>query len=357
MKIRSIATRCRALSLLLFFLLSCGARDKASPQDDTVAERMDQPGSRTELAPEEQVSVFVRRIHQDRRGEFWFGTNGDGVGRLRGDSLVYYSIADGLGGTAVRAFAEERAGDLWIGTSGGVTRFDGTSFVTYTEEDGLVSNDVWSMVVDRAGIIWVGTWGGVCRFDPSDMCFESFPLPPAPSLDPLRGVTSLEIVHDIEPDRAGNMWFSVGNGGVHVFDGNALASYNEQDGLCGNTVNDILEDEQGNMWFATHYQGVCRFDGRSFTNVMEEAGLNGVEVWSLYEDAAGNIWFPVEGFGVYRHDGSNYTNFSIGEGLASTAIQCVFEDRAGRLWFGGWMGLFRFDGGNFVQVGKAGPWR
>jgi ligand-binding sensor domain-containing protein len=353
-------------SLLCFF--SCDSQEKTEVQEGSasmpVASAMEPGNPSDEATPlqqepdlDEQISPFVRRIFQDRSGNLWFGTNGDGVCRYDGKSLDYYTIESGFGGRAVRAIVEDREGSLWFGTSGGVTRYEGEAFTNFTQEDGLSSDDVWCLCIDRAGNLWVGTWRGACRFDATSGRFTPFPMPPAPDLDPLRGVTSLNIVNSIMEDRAGNLWFSVGAGGVRRYDGSSLTSISEKDGLCNDSVNCILEDKDGDLWFATHHNGVCRYDGESFTNVMEAEGLSGTEVWDLYEDKAGNIWFPSEGFGVYRYDGQSFTNFSQKDGLASHAIQCAFEDREGRLWFGGWLGLYRYDGKSFVNVTKEGPWQ
>ena len=50
----------------------------------------------------EQISEYVREVFQDRDGNFWFGTNGDGVCRYDGKSLTYLSVEEGFGGRAVR---------------------------------------------------------------------------------------------------------------------------------------------------------------------------------------------------------------------------------------------------------------
>lgn len=307
---------------------------------------------------EARISEFVRRIHQDRQGHLWIGTNGDGIARYDGSTLTYFTEDDGLAGPAVRAIVEDEAGTLWIGTSGGVSRYTGGVFTNYREAEGLPARDVWSMCIDSSGDLWVGTHGGASRLNTAAQRFEAFALPPAPGLDPMRGVSSLEIVHAITEDRSGNLWFAVGTDGVHRYDGNSLTHFTTADGLAGNSVNAILQDRRGDMWFATHNHGVCRFDGTSFVDVMAEAGeqLERAETWSLYQDRAGNIWFPVENAGVYRHDGTSLTRFSADDGRPTGAIQCLLEDRDGRLWMGGYRGLFRLDGEAFVAVGKNGPW-
>ena len=304
---------------------------------------------------DEALSQFVRRIFQDKNGNLWFGTNGDGVIRYDGDALKYFSIDEGFGGVAVRGIVGDKAGNVWFGTEGGLTKYDGKSFTNFTEKDGLVNNDVWSLTIDSKGVIWIGTLQGVSRFN--GKAFTFFDLPETES-DPNRGVTSTRIVHSIMEDSKGRMWFG-NNGGAYIHDGKSLSSISTKDGLPDNSVNDVLEDKNGNIWFATHYKGVWRWDGTSFTQIATKQRDSGTEVWSLYEDKSGNIWFPVENFGVYRYDISTdeLTNFHEKEGLASGAIQCAFEDKDGRLWLGGYMGLFRYDGKSVFQVTKKGPWQ
>ena len=304
-----------------------------------------------------QISMFVRRIFQDSRGDFWFGTNGDGVCRHDGKQLEYFSREQGFPGDAVRAILEDRAGVLWFGTSMGVTRYDGSSFMTYGEAEGLDSRDVWSLILDRQGTLWAGTFGGVYRMEQGSQRFEHFPLPPAPHLDPNRGVTSLNIVFSLMEDHQGDIWFAVGCGGVYRWDGQTLSHLDSEDGLCDDSVNCMLAARNGEIWFATPYNGVCRWNGRGFTHVTEADGVQGWEVWNLFEDSAGQIWFPVENAGVYRWDGTSFTNYGRADGLASNGVQCTFEDHAGRLWFGGYLGAYRFDGRTFVNVTREGPWR
>lgn len=293
-----------------------------------------------------RLSQFIRRIFQDKNGDMWFGTNGDGVIRYNGDTLEYFSLDEGFGGLAVRGIAGDSKGNVWFGTERGLTVYNGTSFSNFSEKDGLIHNDVWSLLIDRNGTIWVGTLGGVCYFD--GKAFTHFALPEAEP-DSLRGVTSAWIVHSIMEDSKGNIWFGT-NGGAYKYDGSSLTNISTADGLCHNSVNCILEDVDGNFWFATHHQGICRWDGKTFTQISEADGVKGIEAWDLYADTSGNIWFPTEGFGVYRYNGRSFSNFHHAQGLTSDAIQCTFEDNKGVLWAGGYNGLFRSDGQRFHVV-------
>lgn len=299
------------------------------------------------------ISQFVRRIHEDRRGHLWLGTNGDGVARWNGEALEFFSLPQGFGGVAVRGIVEGADGSLWFGTEGGLTKYDGASFTNYTERDGLVSDDVWCLAFDRGGELWIGTLQGLCRFDGAR--FTAFALPDAEP-DPTVGVTSARMVRSITEDRAGRLWFGT-NGGAWVYDGSSLRNYREADGLANDNVNSIVEDRRGRLWFATHHKGVCHLDGETFTVITEADGVEGTEVWDLYMDRAGEIWFPVENSGLYRFNGKTFRRYRETEGLTSNAIQCTYQDRAGRLWFGGHGGLFRLEGDAVLAVTRAGPWR
>ncbi len=328
-------------------------------QDTDLGVKHALPSEVTAAAPEKAapaarrpISEFVRRIFKDARGDLWLGTNGDGVFRRRGNTLEQFSTHNGFGGVAVRGIKEDKQGNVWFGTDGGLSKWSGESFTNYTTADGLVHNDVWGLAIDRKGTIWIGTLGGVSRFD--GVTFATFDLPKSePDYD--RGVTSDAIVYCIMEDSQGRLWFG-NNGGALVYDGATLESISVRDGLCSDAVNCILEDGQGRFWFATHHNGVCRMDKEGFTHFGETHGVRGTEAWDVGKDSDGNIWFSVEQHGLYRYDGKDFVNFHTSSGLDSGAVQCAFEDRDGTLWAGAFGGLYRFDGKSFIYVSKEGPW-
>lgn len=328
-----------ALAFALAMTLAAGAF--AQPQPDPLLDR--------------QISQFVRRIHEDRRGHLWFGTNGDGVIRHDGASLQTFGPREGFGGYAVRGIVEEADGTLWFGTEQGLTRYDGAGFTRVPIKDGPVSpgfNDVWALTIDSEGVIWVGTLEGASRFDGET--FTPVELPET-ARDDARGVSSERMVHAIMADGRGRLWFAT-SGGVFIRDGGEPTGISTRDGLCGDVVNDVLEARDGSVWFATHHHGVCRLKDGGFVRYGPEDGVEGTEAWSLFEDSAGNVWFPTEGYGVYRFDGETFTNFGQDEGLLSGAVQCVAEDRQGRILVGGHLGVYRLEEGRFVNLTRALPW-
>ena len=69
--------------------------------------------------------------------------------------LRTYTTADGLVRNIINVILQDSRGYLWIGTSGGLSRFDGYGFVNYGMSDGLPSESVQAVLEDREGRLWV----------------------------------------------------------------------------------------------------------------------------------------------------------------------------------------------------------
>ncbi|MBX2981523.1 MAG: hypothetical protein KF843_02525 [Flavobacteriales bacterium] len=94
----SIPLRHMMLLCSWMFLLSCTGQGGNTIPQAPVQPSTDKLLEGTLRGPaQEQISEYIRRMFQDREGNIWFGTNGDGVCRYDGRSLVYY-----LAGTTVR---------------------------------------------------------------------------------------------------------------------------------------------------------------------------------------------------------------------------------------------------------------
>jgi len=62
----------------------------------------------------------------------------------------------------VRCGLQDKNGNLWFGTTGeGVYRYDGKIFTQFTMKDGLLSNCVWTILEDNKGNILFGTVEGI----------------------------------------------------------------------------------------------------------------------------------------------------------------------------------------------------
>ena len=251
---------------------------------------------------------------------------------------------------------QDRAGNLWFGSTGeGVYRYDGRSFVNFTKNDGLCSNCVWGMVEDKTGNIWFCTDTGICRYDGKTI--TPVPMLAAGDTEPAPGTYIKNNVYSGMCDRSGKLWFGTEEG-VLCYDGQKFTHFLSADskiktnGFSLKSVQCMMEDSKGNIWFGSGplaFEGICMYDGRSLTSYKP-----GGEKWirSISEDKKGNIWLGTRNHGVWRYDGSSYSNFTAGQKINQGGTGSVFEDRAGRIWFASLggpddKGVFCFDGTSY----------
>ena len=299
------------------------------------------------------VREFVRIMYQDKNGNYWFGTNGDGIIRYDGQTLEKMTIPGISPYFRVLEIVEDDAGNLWFGTSEGLIKYDGKAFITFPKGDGFRNEEIWSLALDKNGLIWVGSTGGVSHFDGEKFIPFSLPVSKVENAKPM---LSDKLVFKIIEDKHGNMWFAIDGNGILKYKNGEFIQLTAENELVDNNVADILEDKQGNIWIGTFYGGLSKFDGKTYTNFTKDGIIEGIETYNFYEDSKENIWFTAEGYGVYRYDGNNFKQFTTEDGLTSNVTQSILEDNKGQIWFGSWQGLSIYDGKTIANAKDKEPW-
>jgi ligand-binding sensor domain-containing protein len=93
----------------------------------------------------------------DRRGSLWVGTQNDGVYRICGGVADHYGVSDGLSGNGAGSLFEDREGNIWVLTDGGLDMFRDTALFSYTTRQGVSDTDFHSVLALRNGGVWIGT--------------------------------------------------------------------------------------------------------------------------------------------------------------------------------------------------------
>lgn len=380
-----------ALLLLFNLVTSCNGQVKTDLQKSE--QKTNVGGQPKIIRTQGIVSGNVHCNLQDKAGNIWFSTSGEGVYRYDGKSFINFTKKDGLRDNDVRAIIEDKAGNIVFGTKSGICKYDGKSFSTYTEHNDASKKNISSLLEDREGNLWFGVWGeGVYCYD--GKIFTNFLNNNAPEKDfpsflqkdnqPFNLGNHDQLILDILQDQNGNIWFSSWNGGgVWRYDGKSFKNYlpsadyyldnedgrsidkknqpieppifynSSQDSISDDMIFSISEDKAGNLWFATRRHGACRYDGKSFVSFREQEGFVSRGIYSILEDKKGNIWLTTEEDGVWCYDGKSFKNFTTKDGLICDSVFSVLEDKNGNLWFGTrGFGLSRYDGKSFVNFSE-----
>ena len=250
-------------------------------------------------------------------------------------------------GDNVHCSLQDKAGNLWFGTTGeGVYKYDGKLFSQITASNGLNSNTVWCMLEDKDAKIWIGTAAGACVYD--GKTFSKIQIPLRNNMPPNK-YHNRHDVFSIMQDKSGKLWFATIDG-VYIYDGRTFTPFLVNEGVAGfmssnNNVEYILEDKAGNIWFGGRVnEGVFCYNGKSITN-LKPNGDNWA--WPVLQDKNGNIWFS-NWSGAYCYDGKSFTRFTKKDGLPGEIVTRIIEDKNGNLWFGGDGGICRYDGKSFT---------
>ena len=155
-------------------------------------------GTPSELSRNAQV------IFEDRTGRVWFGSVG-AVACLHAGEFTAIPLPQRT--EDVRAFAEDGAGDLWMGTlRHGLFRLRHGENQTVQHAGDYTERDARALFCDRAGILWVGgDQSGLFRRSADG--FQQFS-----SAD---GFPS-DTIYSIVSDRNGNLWMGSGNGIIGI---------------------------------------------------------------------------------------------------------------------------------------------
>ena len=123
----------------------------------------------------DSISLHVRDIMEDSKGNLWVGNNGFGVLKYDGKEIINFTVEQKLkkedtkGNSLERVFSigEDASGNIWFGTAeSGVWRYDGKYVKNFTKKDGLNGDLIWIIYKSKTSELWFGGGpNGVYRFN------------------------------------------------------------------------------------------------------------------------------------------------------------------------------------------------
>ena len=265
---------------------------------------------------------------------------------------VETAVSEGAGGQAATSYADDpiwamaadTSGNVWVGTSAGLSRFDGQQWTTFTQADGLADDHIRSVAVDGQGRVWAGSDNGVTRFD--GQRWTRYRL----------GGAAQYIAVAPNGDVWGGGFIDIGVIRLYRFDGQTWWGYDHADlGIEGRgditDVTLLAVDGSGTLWaYFNFYEetmgglgdlvggALLTFDGRQWRSYQFDRGV-GV----IFADSQGRVW--VSSDGLYVKEGSTWKRYAqTGTGDERRwYVSDMGEDSADRLWIseGGYFGVLQ----------------
>src|SRR6218665_398174 len=244
------------LYLLLIVFIACKGQDQKMPETKIGRTAVSVPGDMVREGGRE-----VRDILRDSKNNLWFASNGEGVFKYDGRTILQFTEKQGLCSNYVWNVMEGKDGKIWFKTGDGVCFFDGINFTTQPVQQNILA---------AADASFLG----------SDLLVEyyyngkSLQRIQLPETSPLENIDHTKFHYDIYctfKDSKGNTWFGTCTAGVCKYDGKTYTWLNDKE--LAMPVRSIFEDRQGNIWIGNNGYGLFRYDGATLTNITKEKHL------------------------------------------------------------------------------------
>ncbi|MBE5906495.1 MAG: hybrid sensor histidine kinase/response regulator, partial [Lachnospiraceae bacterium] len=302
-----------------------------------------------------------RALFEDSKGRVWMGTNGDGVVVMEHSRKTHYSKNDGLPSDSIRSFAEDKKGNIYIGTTAGIVYFNLEHHIIPLNDKRLENQRVLRIVSDKKGEIYGYTKNGdifcvdeqkIKRF------YENGSLP-------------IEMVSTIYSDEKEKGTIYLGTKSSHIYYGRfgkkdmkkmsiaPLTSAKWITRACGhiwvaseteigyfdknykfhvlknlpmnNSIEMMTVDYQGNLWVASTRQGIMKIVANHFVNITQLEGLSEevVSATCLYNN---QLYIGTDtGLRVVSKDDQVVEN-NLTRYIGENRVRCLAKDNQGNLW-------------------------
>jgi ligand-binding sensor domain-containing protein/signal transduction histidine kinase len=303
----------------------------------------------------------VGSFYEDSHGIFWIGTDRELLKCGPDDEILKRYVIESNPGKSESYFIysiyEDRQGNLWIGSAGGLCLFDTKTekFTRYKnnqkDDNSLSNNNVISIFEDSQANFWIGTFRGLNLMDRKTGSFTQFFMNP---LDTAR--FGINIATAIVEDNAGKFWISSWNGnGVYQFnrENKKFKSY-----LKGSSIISMHMDGDGVIWCGGS-DGLYWYNREidnfiRYTDSGSPAGIS--DVFSLTGDDRNYLWAGTsEGIVRINPERNETSEYGISYGIGENTLNFGSSGKRtnGKIYFGDPTGYFSFSPKELIENLKA----
>ena len=268
---------------------------------------------------------FLTALLQDSRGDLWVSTEDKGVWRYDAgaSNWVNYNGAPSINDDTAYALAEDGKGRIWVGTlRNGVSVWNGKGWKNYGILDGPLGERVFALVTNPIdGDVWIATSGGVSRYRVKTDVWQHFTRANGLPEDQIQAIAF---------DRLGNCYLGTQCHGIAI--GKAEGDYSNWihtegtsrlplsptgKGLPASQINDLLVTDDDTIYAATS------------TGLAQSQNYG--EDWTFLR---GGDW-KEKMDGLYRKPDEKPDSTPLKRELMDEDyVTCLAEDSRGLLWTG-----------------------
>jgi len=323
----------------------------------------------------------VSSVIQDDKNRVWIATDHGGVNLLnKNDFKIQYLLNredddKTIGQNSITLLYKDNTNIIWVGTYKKGVGYYHESIIKFplyahhlsdpvSDPKSLSFSDINSFAEDKAGNIWIGTnGGGLIYYDRKNGTFK-------PYLHDATNGNSLanNVVVCLYIDHEQKLWIGTYFGGLDCFDGKKFVHYKHSDADTTSITDDrvcaITEDNEHHLLVGTLSAGFNVFDAKkqSFTHYVYNSRENAIHsnyVSRMLVDTRKNLWVVTSyGVDVLQHKTNQFIHHIHDEknpySLISNNTNNIMEDSYGLIWVStrGGIGIFDYKTGRFTNISK-----
>ena len=259
-----------------------------------------------------------RHVLRDRDGGLWIGTSGQGLLHVHHGRTDAFSRTDGLSADAVFGFFEDREGNIWVSTYGGLDRFRELPVVSLSAKQGLSGDSVSSVLAARDGSIWLSGRNGLDRWKNGQVT----------TFRKAQGLPD-DGPHSLFQDKSGRIWAFSLHGCAYFEDGRFVAVRDVPGGYMP-----AIAADADNLWVSADTGLLRLLEGRLVEQFpWPRLGRQGQAIAFAADRGRGGLWLGFVGGGVsYFKDGQVRRSYTGADGLGEGYVTDLRLETDGTLW-------------------------
>jgi len=237
----------------------------------------------------------ILSLFQEKNGPLWASVYGKGILKIDDNETRLYSDSDGVIEKLIPAIFKDSRGVLWVGTQtkGLLYMEENPPFKLFPGTDGM---NISSIAEDRSGNIWIGTHNGAFRIQGETL---------------VKDFTNLENIATLSvyPASDGKIIFATDNGLTVYEKSMGAITIDRKKGIDTRKIFDVIEDRTGGLWLTSN-KGIKYIEKRDLEDFLQgkvpvvtpktygfKDGLltpecNGGTQPNIWRSSDGKIWIP-----------------------------------------------------------------
>lgn len=285
------------------------------------------------------IDDHIACVAEDRFGNIWVGTDAGGLNIFTDEGIINITAQQGIGHNCIKALYCDNYKNMWVGTDGaGAYVFKGFRFTKFETPEFIETVSITAVYISSKNKIFLGTNGyGLLYVDGGKRKL----------FNTGNGLRS-NIVHTIVTDKNEVAYIGTDKG-LDIIRNTRIDKKLRNDINVTYPTNTIFIDNNGSVWIGTAGYGLINYSKTKKTRFSKNKNIAGNTIYDILQNQQGEIAVATdEGLSIISESG--VTNYTYKHGLPAENITSLIVDKNNKLWLVSEKGVSRFEDERFYNI-------